>query len=426
MCTRSQDVELFGYGMVYLFFVASTSVDRYLAIFLNDTKVYTTFEIGILLSIRPAVNFIFSILWGILGDITNKRLIILGVGIILTIITFSCLLDKNIADNIYLIGIIFAVSMAFRSTNSLLDTAILQRLQNEASKYGNTRSYGAAGAGIGAIILGILMDYGSYMIVVYFGVSSIVSLASILFARCLGGNYNKDNIRNISHERNDILAKNVNNAVLLPQEHQNRIALFSFNSLIFFSNLLIFGICMAFVEEYLFLFIMNKDYGLNAPEFLCGLTIVAMVIGELIIFYFSHNLLNKVGIRGMLFLSHLAYVTRVYGYSVLPHLTNHDANKSYFVLLLEPLHGLTFAAMWTASVEYGRNLSDTRFGGTIQGLITGVYSGLAVFVGAIIGGWLYEYQTPVYMYSISWKIMAFWMVYFQILFWSTKPKRQHT
>ena len=137
----------------------------------------------------------------------------------------------------------------------------------------------------------------------------------------------------------------------------------NFNSFIFFFNLLFFGIGMAFVEDYLFLFIINK---LNGNVSLCGLTVTIMVfIGEVPIFYNSDYLLNKIGILGLLFISHISYSIRVIGYTLLPL---NNKNTSYFILLLEPLHGFTYAGMWIAWIECVARMIQIKLQGTMQGI----------------------------------------------------------
>jgi MFS family permease len=60
------------------------------------------------------------------------------------------------------------------------------------------------------------------------------------------------------------------------------------------------------------------------------------------------------------------------------------------VLLIQLLHGFTFAALWTAGVAYAHRAAPPGMGATAQGVFSGVTMGLATATGALIGGWLYQ------------------------------------
>jgi hypothetical protein len=97
----------------------------------------------------------------------------------------------------------------------------------------------------------------------------------------------------------------------------------------------------ALVEDLLFLF-FSQD--LNASNFLCGISVVVTVIFEIPIFKYAAPLLKRCGANSLMAVSAAAYVIRVLGYTVVP---NH-----WLVLTLEPLHGVTYACLKTATVQY--------------------------------------------------------------------------
>lgn len=67
---------------------------------------------------------------------------------------------------------------------------------------------------------------------------------------------------------------------------------------------------------------------------------------ELPIFHFSKKIGDQIGFHGMMMIGMLAYIIRAFGYTVL------TASTNYILLVLELLHGVTFALMWSAAVEY--------------------------------------------------------------------------
>ncbi|CAM9636771.1 unnamed protein product [Choristocarpus tenellus] len=107
-----------------------------------------------------------------------------------------------------------------------------------------------------------------------------------------------------------------------------------------------------------------------------------MYAGELPCFYFSDLLIEKAGFRGTMTLTEVAYIVRFAYYSQL--------RDPWMVLPIEPLHGLTFALMWSVTVQYSDHIAPSHLKATMQGLSFSITWGLGFGCGAIIGGFLYE------------------------------------
>ena len=122
-----------------------------------------------------------------------------------------------------------------------------------------------------------------------------------------------------------------------------------------------------------------------------------MTFGELIIFYHSKYLLNKIGIIGLILLSHLSYAFRVIMYTLIPHYNE----WSYLFLIIEPLHGFTFAGRWIACTEYCSRISPIHLKSTMIGTHFGIYTGLANCIGAFITGYIYYYYGGDLMFQMS-------------------------
>ena len=136
-----------------------------------------------------------------------------------------------------------------------------------------------------------------------------------------------------------------------------------------------------------------------------------MIAGEAPMFGYSKLFLDKIGLIGLLTISHIAYIVRVFIYTILPQ----EKDKAWYILFVEPLHGLTFAGMWMASVEYGSKFAPPNLQGTMQGLISGLYGGFAASIGAILGGWIYNTYGPVFMYRLSGAVILGWTIIFNLI-----------
>jgi MFS family permease len=98
----------------------------------------------------------------------------------------------------------------------------------------------------------------------------------------------------------------------------------------------------AIVNDLIFLFFefLGSSYTLMSA------TVVLTVLFEIPIFHVAPRLLKTFGCNGLLFGASLAYVGRVLGYTIVPK------DQPAWVLLLEPLHGVTYACSQTASVSF--------------------------------------------------------------------------
>eukprot|EP01084_Bolivina_argentea_P183846 317177_1 len=392
---------------------AYCSIGRFLIVFLN--KYFNAQQIGIIAGSRRGIGFFAAFLWGYIGDCTGKHLLCLISGSLMSTILINGYLFTFIGTNFWYALILSIISTICGKSGCLFDALVILILgQGDTKSYGATRLWGAVGWGFGALLCGALLSkYGESFLFWFYDIINSIPLGIMI----ISSSYLT--IKQYSTHKNEEAA--INNGMLqepiidkleTEQKHklnseQFRKNVFTLYGFIFFGNLLLFGTCMAFVENYLFLFLLNY---FNASTVLCGLTIVMMVVGEVPMFHWSKLLLNKIGIIGLLSIAHFAYIIRCVGYTLLPQTTYY----SWFILFIEPLHGLTFAGMWIASVEYGSKLAGKDMQGTMQGLIAGIYQSLASSIGTVVGGIIYHHYGPVFMYRLSAVIITAWMIFFQV------------
>jgi MFS family permease len=75
-------------------------------------------------------------------------------------------------------------------------------------------------------------------------------------------------------------------------------------------------------------------------------------------------------------------------------------HSPWVILLLQLMHGLTFATTWVAGVAYADQIAPPGLGATAQGLFSAFLVGLGAGTGALVGGILYgQYGAPL-MYRI--------------------------
>ena len=141
------------------------------------------------------------------------------------------------------------------------------------------------------------------------------------------------------------------------------------------------------VEGLIFLYFET----LGASNTILGLTVLVTVMFEIPIFHYAPNLLNHFGAEMLQVVACFAYMIRVVGYTFIP------PKQMSLVLLLEPLHGVTYACSKTSSVEFAAKLSWKGYEASAQGLMS-LILGIGGILGLTVGGWIEKLYGPVLLY----------------------------
>ena len=109
---------------------------------------------------------------------------------------------------------------------------------------------------------------------------------------------------------------------------------------LFFLNLIVVGAGFSMVEGLLFILLRE----MKASTLLCGLSVTVTVIFELPLFSRADLIFARLGAKKMILLGQFAWAVRAIFYAQMP--------EAWMVLLIEPLHGFTFAMVWIASTQH--------------------------------------------------------------------------
>ena len=168
------------------------------------------------------------------------------------------------------------------------------------------------------------------------------------------------------------------------------------------------------VESLVFLFFEF----LGGSNTMCGITVALTVMIEIPIFHVAPWLLHKVGAGMLLQIASASYIVRVVGYTLIPK--GHMA----LVLLLEPLHGVTYACAKTSSVDFVAQLVPKGCEASGQGLL-GLFQGIGSVAGLFFGGMLEEQLGPRIMYRIFALIVLVGMSVFSLTSLHKPQRPQH-
>ncbi|EAL72710.1 hypothetical protein DDB_G0270720 [Dictyostelium discoideum AX4] len=164
--------------------------------------------------------------------------------------------------------------------------------------------------------------------------------------------------------------------------------------MIFLLAMAICGMTYNIINSFLFIFL--RDH-LKASNFLLGSTMPFTVVMELPFFFFGKQLLEKVGVTKMIMIGHTAFILRLCLYNIFVI----DSISPWFILPIETLHGIAFATIWGAGVEFSSKMAPRGYETFYQGIFTGLYSGLGSCIGSILGGFIYEHKSAFYLFRFN-------------------------
>jgi PPP family 3-phenylpropionic acid transporter len=123
--------------------------------------------------------------------------------------------------------------------------------------------------------------------------------------------------------------------------------------------------------------------GIGVAEGLIGAAWAIAAMSEIPMMMYSGRIMGRIGSAGLLKVAFFVYALRWLLFSFI-----HDPA---WVLVVQLLHGLSFAAFLTAGVTYLNERTPDGLGTTAQSILSVVSYGIAAFVGALAGGYLYDH-----------------------------------
>jgi MFS transporter, PPP family, 3-phenylpropionic acid transporter len=336
-------------------------------------------QIGLLSGITPVVTFVAAPLWGALADATHqhKRLLLAAIGGALLIIALF-LQAHQLA---YLIPLVVAYALFTAPIMPLIDNTVLAMLGDQRQRYGRVRLWGALGWGVVGTIGGLVVDwagvrasFASY----FLGMAALWWIAARLpvAPASIGSRF--------WHGARSLFAD--------PQWTVLLVTIFCS------------GVALSITHTFLFL---HVD-ALGGSRTLMGFSLTAATLSEIPVFFYADRLLGRWGARGLLIIALIAQVIRMAGYALMP--------APWLILPISLLHGLTFSALWTASVAYAGQLAAPKgLMATAQGLLSGVSMGLGGVVGGLMGGLIYEQLGAVALFTTVGGVALAGLLFFLVM-----------
>eukprot|EP00052_Salpingoeca_macrocollata_P007711 m.61657 g.61657 ORF g.61657 m.61657 type:complete len:481 (+) comp16210_c0_seq1:20-1462(+) len=351
MLQRTQLVYLTvfaGFGALYSF----------LPVYFHDVKGLTLSQVGVLGVLRPAMLFVASPLLNFLADVSGQHRLMMASCLVLSVLARSCLL---LASSFSAVAGVWLTSEFLGSPVApLIDSTVISTLPDR-SLWGRQRLWGAAGFGLAVLVVGVTETYVASFWPMFALHGALMALGLHLawgmdFSRCHQAQGPRASVWTVL-----------------------RVVVRDAETIIFFVVVLVSGYATGVIETFLFIYL---EQGLGASRTLLGLSRFMTCAAEVPLFFVSGSIIRRLGIPATLAVVFVCYILRFTCYILL--------SNPWYVLFVEPLHGFTFAIMWTASTTYASMLAPPNMAASMQGLLAGTHFGIGQASGALLGGFIYQ------------------------------------
>lgn len=170
--------------------------------------------------------------------------------------------------------------------------------------------------------------------------------------------------------------------------------------MLFLVMVFIGGVGMSTINNYLFIYMED----LGASKSLMGVALMVSTASEIPALFFGNQLLRRFGSRGLLIIAMATIGLRLISYSF--------TSAIWIVLLIQLVHGLTYAIILLAGVSYADQIAPAGMKATTQGMFTSTLMGIGAATGGLLGGILMEHFRPAGMYGIFGVVVLISLVIF--------------
>ena len=353
--------RLSAYYFAYFAFLGVFS--PYFGLYLQS-RAFSAWDIGLLMSQMQLMRLFGPYLWGALADRLGKRLFVIRLTSVGTLVAFSAFFWIKRFDA-YMAAM--AILAFFWSASlPLVEALTFDHLRENAARYSRVRLWGSVGFIAAVLASGALLDFLPLDAVLWFTVASL--LAIVVSAMAV-----PDAAAHQSHEDSAPVA-----AILtLPSVRALRAA----------------GLCMQAAHGAMNIFYSIYIAGLGYSKSVVGGLFSLGVVAEIAMFFFMSRVMRRYSLRRILIASFAVAVGRfllIGWFATLPVL-----------IFAQTLHSLTFGAFHAASIA----AINHWFRGSARARGQALYSSLAFGAGGLLGGlasgWSWDHLGGAMAFTLS-------------------------
>jgi len=343
-----------------------------------QSKSFSAFQIGILLSLFQISRIFAPNFWGWLADHTNKRARWIRLASFI-----GCLGYIGIfwADSFFLIFLVMmSMSLFTSSTIPLAESLTLSHVASTNSSYSNIRLWGSVGFIVASFFLGILIDIYSVTILVW---ALLFTQLIILFLSF-----------SIPDKKFELIG-DTKRSIWKVLKKPEVIALLIGCALMVSSHGLLYNFYSIFLKEQ------------NYSSSLIGILWSIGVIFEIFIFILMPKILSKFNLKEVLLISLFLAVIRFF-------LIGNYVDILWVLILAQILHAATFGSFHVASVELVSVHFNREHHSRGQSIYNSITYGLGGTIGGLGGGLMIDLYgaASTFMFSSILPLIGFIIIFF--------------
>ena len=309
-------------------------------------------QIGTLAALPVFVTATITFIWAAVADTFRLHRVILRTAFLLASVVAYWLSQAK--HFVALIPWVFAYAIVTSPISPLLDSNALEVAKEHQRSYGGLRVWGSIGWAVSTWLVGLLIESQGIRWFFY----SYIVLMTVAFVFSLF-----QPARNLV-QRSSLI-------------HGLR-ELFQVDFLLFLISAFLLTTASGGVNSFFSLYLN----GIGATGGQIGFSWALATVSELPVMLLSAVMLRRIGADGLLIMAFLVFILRWLLYSVI--------DVPLWALLVQLLHGLSFAAFLVGGVTFVSERTPPGLSATAQAIYSTVTFGLASITGSMIGGYLYD------------------------------------
>lgn len=341
----------------YFFYFALLGVWLpYWPLYLQDLG-FNAEKIGYVAGAMMATKIIAPSIWGYLTDVTRRRMRIIRIGAMLSLLIFTGLYLRQ--DFFWLMLIVTGFSFFWNAILAQFEVVTLSHLSGRHQRYSLIRLWGSIGFIAAVGLLGLFFDYFPVRWLPWFVLALLAGIwiASLLVSEA-------PDTENHEYGKHTLLSVLKQPAVI-----------------IFF--LVCFLLQASHGPYYAFFSVYLEQHGFNRT--VTGLLWSLGVIAEVVVFIVMHRLMRRFTLYQIMMASLLLSVLRWW-------LIAWFVDITLVLVFAQILHAASFGSFHAFAVEMIRRI----FVGGLRGQGMALYSGLSFgaggAAGAVLSGWMWEFD----------------------------------
>ncbi|CCW66224.1 unnamed protein product [Phytomonas sp. Hart1] len=386
----------------FCFMFGLAGINAYFGSIFSDKGISKRF-IGFLLTITPLSSVLILPIFSFIADKYHCSILMLVIAVIGS--TISVWFFTTTSNHAVLISAFVILVICQTPVNPLIDRNMLVMFtpEDKATRWAFIRSFGTMGCGVGNVVASVAAYFfGSWSIgVIQYTVGHVGMLLCLWFIKsrksALESTRGPDAV-DLDQPANDDDAEEKVRFIDMV-----RILIRNPRLLVFLMAASATGMGYSIVTSFLFIFLKE----LGASVILFGVAMLMTVSTEIPIFLCFEWIQDWFTERTMLTIAMAMWAIRTAGYSILPN--------PWLVLLLEPLHGITFGFTWLPGVKTISAAFPPQLSASATGVLFFFVVGLGPALGCSLSGLLNDAVGSKLMFRICSITMVGLIVAYQLI-----------